>query len=93
MNFFVSDERLRIMVPNVHKSFEQYDKKEQEEILLQWEQIRGKIPDRIKELEVEINKKQAKLNEEENFEASCILNAEIAELASIINELWIWYRV
>ncbi|WP_243291261.1 hypothetical protein [Bacillus sp. FJAT-47783] len=93
MNFFVLDERLRIKVPNVHKSFEQYDKKEQEEILLHWEQIRGKIPDRIKELEREINKKQAQLNEEENFEASCILNTEIAEIASIINELWIWYRM
>ena len=65
----------------------------QHAILLKWEQIRGKIPDRIKELEHYINTKQHHLNNEEDFEVSCKLNSEIADLASIINDLWLWYRL
>ncbi len=52
-----------------------------------------KIPDRIKELEHYINAKQHHLNNEEDFEISCKLNSEIADLASIINDLWLWYRL
>ncbi|OQP01541.1 hypothetical protein B1689_04345, partial [Geobacillus sp. 44C] len=33
------------------------------------------------------------LSDENDFERSCRLNSEIAELASIINDLWIWYRM
>ena len=65
----------------------------QHAILLRWEQVRGKIPDRIKELEHSINAKQHHLNNEEDFEISCKLNSEIADLASIINDLWLWYRL
>ena len=65
----------------------------QHAILLKWEQVRGKIPDRIKELEHYINTKQHYLNNEEDFEVSCKLNSEIADLASIINDLWLWYRL
>lgn len=93
MNFFKFDERLQLNVPNLQKPFECYGKTEQDFILLKWEQIRGTIPDRIKELEAEINQKQNQLNDEENFEVSCKLNAEIAEMASMINELWILYRL
>ena len=64
----------------------------QHAILLKWEQVRGKIPDRIKELEHYINTKQHYLNNED-FEVSCKLNSEIADLASIINDLWLWYRL
>ncbi len=64
----------------------------QHDILFQWEQVRGAIPDRIFELEDKINQKQAQLSNESDFPRSCELNSEIAELASIINDLWIWYR-
>lgn len=89
---FIYDERLGIKLPDFDKDWDEYTFSTQTEILLQWEKIRGSIPDRIADLEVLINKKQAALNNEENFQKSCELNSEISELASIINDLWIWYR-
>ena len=50
------------------------------------------FPDRIADLEKMINQKQAQLSDESNFKTSCELNSDIAELASIINDLWLWYR-
>jgi hypothetical protein len=93
MNYtFEFDKRLGISLPELHKSWESFSKNEQAAILYQWEKIRGSIPDRIQDLEVQINEKQACLNIEEDFIKSCELNAEISELASIINDLWIWFR-
>ncbi|OZM57983.1 hypothetical protein CIB95_06400 [Lottiidibacillus patelloidae] len=89
---FEYDNRLGITIPDLHKFWDQYSKEEQAEILFKWEKIRGTIPDRIKDLEIEINNKQEQLNVEENFEKSCQLNSDIAELASIINDLWLWFR-
>ncbi|WP_102345287.1 hypothetical protein [Bacillus sp. Marseille-P3661] len=91
--FFIENKRLGILVPELDREWDQYNKEVQQEILLQWEIIRGHIPDRIKELEQTINKKQAQLDEEEVFEISCQLNSEIAELASVINDLWLYYRI
>jgi hypothetical protein len=90
--YFKLDERLQIKIPHFKKDWDEYNEEHQQLILLEWEQIRGKIPDRIFELERIINEKQAKLTNESNFQASCILNSEISDLASIINDLWIWYR-
>ncbi len=92
-NNFVWDYKLRISVPDLHKSWEEYERAEQAAILLQWEKIRGTIPDRIREIETQINKLQDRLSIEENFELSCELNEKIASQASIINELWLWYRL
>jgi len=89
---FIYDERLGIHVPSLYNDWEQYNDEIQSKILTDWEDIRGKIPDRIFDLEQLINAKQAKLNNEENFQVSCQLNSEIAELASIINDLWLWFR-
>ncbi|ASS98563.1 MULTISPECIES: hypothetical protein [Geobacillus] len=89
---FIDDKRLGIRVPQLDKHWEDYSAEEQEAILLEWEAIRGMIPDRIAVLEREINQKQDELGEEHDFERSCRLNADIAELASIVNDLWIWYR-
>ncbi|WP_078555489.1 hypothetical protein [Bacillus alkalicellulosilyticus] len=92
LNEFSYDERLGILLPDPKKEWEEFNINEQSEIILIWEKIRGKIPDRIAELEVIINKKQEQLNHEANFQRSCELNSEISELASVINDLWIWYR-
>lgn len=89
---FDYDKRLGIAIPDLEKSWDSYDKMAQEEILLVWEDIRGNIPDRVRELEQEINRKQAELNDEDNFKRSCQLNTEISELASTINDLWLWFR-
>ncbi|WP_044894505.1 hypothetical protein [Bacillus alveayuensis] len=90
---FIFDKRLGIPLPKLEKEWEEYSESEQHMILLHWENIRGRIPDRIIELERVINQKQAELAEENDFTRSCLLNSEIAELASIINDLWIWYRM
>lgn len=90
---FNFDQRLGIEVPEFAEDWDYYPIKMQQEILFHWEKIRGKIPDRIAELEIVINRKQAQLSDEDDFSRSCELNSEIAELASIINDLWIWYRV
>jgi hypothetical protein len=92
-NHFVWDEKLGISVPKLYKSWEAYDKNEQATILLQWEKIRGAIPDRIAEIEKQINKLQDQLSVEENFEVSCELNERIASQAAVINDLWLWYRL
>ncbi|WP_261133263.1 hypothetical protein [Bacillus sp. Marseille-Q3570] len=89
---FTINERLGIKLPLLKRSWDNYPKETQELILSEWESVRGKIPDRIKELENEINDRQSQLYREEDFERSCELNSEISELASIINDLWIWYR-
>jgi hypothetical protein len=91
-NMFLYNKRLGISIPVLAHSWNEYTPALQEEILIQWEEIRGLIPDRIAEIERKINNKQAALEEEDNFQKSCQLNEEIAELASIINDLWIWYR-
>lgn len=89
---FVMNERLGIPLPCLLHPWELLDYQEQTAILEAWEHIRGRIPDRIFALEKIIIHKQDELYEEENFEASCQLNSEIAELASRINDLNLWYR-
>ena len=89
---FSFDHRLGIFIPNLKVEWHQYSKETQQYILFHWEQFRGSIPDRIFELEEMINKKQAQLSDESDFPRSCELNSEIAALASIINDLWLWYR-
>ncbi len=87
------NERLGIPLPQLDRDFEEYSDREQASILLRWEEIRGTIPDRVKQLERVIIQKQNQLNVEDNFRESCRLNSEIADLASTINELHLWFRV
>jgi hypothetical protein len=90
---FDLDRRLGIPLPQLLKDWEDYSEYEQADILLQWERIRGTIPEQIKRLERMIILKQDQLNGEDHFPTSCRLNSEIAELASTINELHLWFRV
>jgi hypothetical protein len=89
---FVYDERLDLPLPVLYCEWEEYPQAVQERILLEWEEIRGKIPERILRLERIIIAKQAQLDEEEHFATACRLNWEIAELASRINDLHLWFR-
>ncbi|MCM3747132.1 hypothetical protein M3223_07155 [Paenibacillus pasadenensis] len=91
--YFHTDVRLGIPLPVFDREWEQYDVAEQMGIVEQWELIRGRIPDVIFALEREIVRTQHQLDNEDDFEASCRLNSDIAELASRINDLHIWYRV
>jgi len=90
---FAYNQRLGIRELHLTKEWRTYSLEEQQEILMHWEQVRGSIPERIKVFETVINQKQNLLYEEENFNISCILNSEIAELASAINDLWLLYRM
>ncbi|WP_455662714.1 hypothetical protein [Pradoshia sp.] len=91
--YFVHDKRLGIDIPSLNWDWTCYPAETQSEILFRWEEIKGGIPDLVKELEMQINEKWAVLNAEEDFEKSCLLNDEISELASCINDLWIWFRI
>lgn len=90
---FQYDSRLGIKLPVLDKLWEEYSETEQANILAEWEAHRSDIPERIKEIENVIEQKQRALHEEECFERSCQLNAEIAHLASAINDLNIWFRI
>lgn len=90
--FFRYDERLGIPVPKPEKEWEAYTAQEQHDILRVWEEIRGRIPDRIIAFEKIVSEKQDRMSVEESFEECCRLNAEISELASRINDLNIWFR-
>lgn len=90
---FIYDDRLGIELPHLNADWEDISVMDRASILEKWETIRGRIPDRIKELECIIMKKQDQLNYEESFQRSCMLNSEIAALASTINDLHLWYRV
>jgi hypothetical protein len=93
MDFFHFDDRLGILLPYLEKEWEEYTVETQQHILFHWEKIRGHIPDRIAEIETIINEKQEQLGNELDFVRSCELNNEISDCASIINDLWIWYRM
>jgi hypothetical protein len=90
---FIYDDRLGISVPVLAKEWDQYSSEEQSQILFDWEDYRSDIPGRIKQIERIIEKKQSELNQEDNFLRSCQLNSEIAQLASTINDLNIWFRI
>ncbi|WP_199622109.1 hypothetical protein [Paenibacillus alkalitolerans] len=90
---FAYDERLGIPLPALEREWEEYTLEEQARILLYWEGVRGRIPDRIFALEREITDLQQRLDQEENFEKVCGLSWEIADLASAINDLHIYYRL
>ncbi|GED66443.1 hypothetical protein BRE01_01450 [Brevibacillus reuszeri] len=90
---FVRDERLGIRLPALNLEWEEYSSTERADILLEWEEIRATIPDQILRVETIIIAKTTQMSEEENFTRSCELNSEIHELASVINDLNIWFRV
>ncbi len=90
---FILDERLGIRLPALGLEWEEYSSAERADILLEWEEIRATIPDQIIRVETVIIDKTKQMSEEENFARSCELNSEIHELASVINDLNIWFRV
>jgi hypothetical protein len=92
-NFFHYDERLGIEIPVLENEWETFSLEARTDLLFRWEQIRGTIPDRIHKLEAVIIMKQNQLDKEDDFPTSCRLNSEIADLASTINDLHLWFRV
>ena len=90
---FEYNERLGILLPQLNLEWAEYTLAQREAIVQQWEEIRGSIPERIHQFEEMINVKQEQMNTETNFTACCAINWEIAELASRINDLHLWFRI
>jgi len=93
MVYFAWNERLHISLPVLQYDWNCYSMSQQADIIAQWESIRGAIPQQIFAFESIINRKQEQLFEEDDFERSCELNYEIADYASRINDLHLWYRL
>jgi len=89
---FVYSERHDIALPSLETDWDELPLACRIAILSKWEMIRGTIPDRIKSLEDVIRVKQQLLFEEDDFAESCLINGDIADLASRINDLNIWFR-
>jgi hypothetical protein len=89
---FEWNDRLGMTVPSLTQDWQTMSLAEQTAVLEVWENVRGSIPDRVKRFEEKIIIKQEDLSVEEDFGASCRLNGDIAELASRINDLHIWFR-
>jgi hypothetical protein len=89
---FVLDDRLGIRLPVLSREWEEYSREEQETMILEWEAIRARIPDRVKVLEEEIDRRQVQVAAEEDWDRVCELYGEIFNLASIINDLNIWQK-
>jgi hypothetical protein len=87
------NERLGIRLPYLDKDWELYPADVREYVVSEWEQIRGSIPERIKEFERVINARQASLNVEPVFIEAVRLNSEIADYASRINDLHLYFRM
>lgn len=90
---FSYDDRLGIPTPDLRREWHEFSAREQSEILYYWETVRGRIPDRIFSFEREIVALQHELDHEENFEKVCALTWDIAERASRINDLHLYFRL
>ncbi|MEK0314477.1 hypothetical protein VQ071_11510 [Cohnella sp. 56] len=89
---FVWNERLGIEVPSFDKPWYGMTAEERASVVARWEFVRGRIPDAILAREAQIRRMLDELFEEEDFGRCCSLNREIAEAASVIHDLQIWYR-
>lgn len=89
---FALDGRLGIPLPRFGVPWEEMNALERAGVVERWELIRGRIPDAIMAREARIRRLLDELFEEEDFVRCCSLNDEIAEAASVIHDLQIWYR-
>lgn len=90
---FEYDERLGIRLPYMEVEWEELSAEERHDMILEWERIKARIPDRIMDIEREIDKKQERASQEEDWDTVCKLYEQIYALASVINDLHIWARV
>lgn len=90
---FRYDKRLGILLPNLYEDWESLSPEERHAMIMEWEKIRARIPDRIMELEGEINKRQEHIAKEDDWDKICKLYGEIYGIASTINDLQIWSRI
>jgi len=91
---FYEDERLGMEIPQFDDvPFESLPLDDQEHILVRWESIRARIPDRIMHFEHVIEELLQLVHHEEDWDIIASYFAEISDYASRINELNTWRRV
>jgi hypothetical protein len=90
---FVYDQRLGIELPQQDREWWEYSLQAQAEMIERWEAIKARIPDRIKELEKQIDEKHHEISREDDWERVCQLYEEYFAIASVINDLNIWAKV
>lgn len=90
---FEVDERLGIRVPVLTGDWAAYTVDAQSAMIAEWEGIRARIPDRVKQLEALIDACQQEIAGEEEWDRVCELYAEVYRIASIINDLNIWQTI
>lgn len=91
--YFVFDQRLDLFVPIKNIPWQALSYDETKAVEVYWETERGKIPTKIKELDRRMEQLQECLSREESFEKACEWNDSLSSLASIVNDLWLWYRI
>ena len=89
---FQYSERHGIPLPYLTDVWDELNLTEQTAILAKWEMIRGNIPERIIQFEMKIREKTLHMFNEEDFAETCRINDAIADLASVVNDLNIWFR-
>lgn len=89
---FEYSERHGISTPSLTQDWDELSIDHQTSILAKWEMIRGNIPEHIIQFEARIRVKTQQLFNEDDFLESCRINDDIADLASRINDLHIWFR-
>lgn len=90
---FRLDDRLGIPLPEFTVPFEELSTEEQQEIIVTWESIRARIPDRILQFEEVIENILRLVHQEEDWDIIAKHFADISDYASRINELNTWRRV
>lgn len=91
-NQFQYSDRHGIMIPCLANDWDELTWVHQTAILAKWEMIRGNIPEHILRFEEKIRIRQQQLFDEDDFTESCKINGDIADLASRINDLHIYFR-
>jgi hypothetical protein len=89
---FLYNKRLGIELPVFHTPWEDLETEEQQKLLYKWEQVRAQIPDQVKYFEALIKERELKLQIEDDNETFCRLSMEIADYASRVIDLNLWFR-
>jgi hypothetical protein len=91
--YFRHNDRLCIPLPAFPQPFEEMAPTDQEDVIVVWESIRARIPDRILELEHNIQSHLDTIRETDDWEQIIALFNQISDIASRIAELNTWQRV
>ncbi|MCL6631017.1 MAG: hypothetical protein K6T63_00155 [Alicyclobacillus herbarius] len=91
--YFRYDDRLQIELPHFPVPFASLPPEVQEEVLVTWEKIRARIPERILDLEQRIEHVLQQVHHEEDWNTIAGYFQQISDYASRITELNTWRRV